>query len=171
MPGFSKAGGGLAVSFTELANEFNFTRETVSKRVNAAGLEPIGKAVGRPTYRMRDAVKAILGISVERKDVCGINDEPAGQDPASLPPFERNAWMRSERERLKMLAEKRELLPAAEFESELARVLKLMVQVLDTLGDRLERECALSPEVVERVGVVTSELRAELHAAITESGE
>lgn len=159
---------GFAVSISMLANEFNVTRETVAKRINRAGLEPHGEAKGHPTYRLRDAVKAILGLSVEQKEFATGGDGK-DCDPRDLPPNERLAWMRSETEFLKVSAARRELIPAAVFEAELSKAFKLVAQTLDTLMDRLERDCGLSPEAIERGQVVIETVRAELFASVTDS--
>lgn len=156
------------MSISTLANEFGMTRETVSKRINRAGLDPHGAAKGHATYRLRDAVKAILGLPIDRKEFATGGDGRE-YDPSELPPNERLAWMRSESERLKVSTAKRELIPAAVFEAELAKAFKLVAQTLDTLMDRLERDCALSPEAIERGQVVIETVRAELFASVTDS--
>ena len=156
-----KIAGGFAVSIGTLATEFGMARGTVSKRLDKCGVQSFGEVRGFPTYRLRDAVKAILGVTGERRD-----DED-GFNPEKLPPNERLAWMRGESERLKIAAGKRELLPAAEFESALSGVLKALLQKVETIGDRLERDCALGPDAVRRVDEIVAEIRRELHESLT----
>ena len=157
-----KIAGGFTVSIATIAAEFSMGRDTVAKRLDRAGLVPVDTKHGHPVYRLRDATKAILGVPLDAKEMP--RDPDGGErDPSSLPPAERRAWYQSESERLKVEAAKRELLPAEEFEREMASALKLVVQALETLGDRLERDCALAPSVIERVNAIAAEVRGELH--------
>ena len=71
--------------------------------------------------------------------------------------------MRSESERLKVEEAKGQLIQAADHETELAAVIKRTVQTLATLPDRLERECGLPPEVVERIVAACDAARAEYY--------
>lgn len=134
-------------------------RETVAKRIENCSVLPSEQVNGKPVYRLAQAAKAILGVT-----------RPSGQgdgaDPASLPPQDRLAWMRSERERLAVEKEKKQLVEVADHESELAAVIKRTVQTLLTLPDRLERECGLAPEVVERIVAACEAARAEYHEGL-----
>lgn len=165
MAAVHKIAGGFAVSISTLAAEFGMGRDTVAKRLDRAGIAPTGEAKGYPTYRLRDACKAILGVSVDRR--ASLADDEDGADPCKLPPNERLAWMRSESERLKVATAKGELIPATHLEAELAKTLKMVVQALDTLPDKLERHCALPPAAVDKVIEALDELRGELHAELT----
>ena len=147
--------GGLLVSISTLAREFGMARETVSKRIEQCGVIPAEKVNGSPVFRLSQAVKAILGVTRPS----GHGD---GSDPAALPPQDRLAWMRSESERLKVEEAKGQLIQAADHETELAAVIKRTVQTLATLPDRLERECGLSSEVVERIVAACDAARADL---------
>lgn len=160
MAAVHKIAGGFTVSISTLATEFQMDRKTVAKRLDAAGLVAADFVRGYPVYRLRDAVKAIFGLSAERR----IDpDGPEPMDPARLPPMERRAWYQSENERLEVETKKRQLIPAAEFETEIANGFKLLVQTLDTLSDRLEAECGLTSAQAVLVQESMDRIREELY--------
>ena len=78
-----------------------------------------------------------------------------------LPP-DRKAWFQSERERLKFQQETGELIPASEVTREFSSMAKAVVQVLETLPDILERDCAMTPAAVVRVQQVIDDLRDQV---------
>lgn len=150
-----KIAGGLNASISTLAAEFLIDRRTVSKKLDAAGIAPAEMHRGFPVYRLRDAVKAIFGLSADRG-----GDE---LDPARLPPMERRAWYQSENERLEVERKKGQLVPASTVEAEFAVLIKGMVQRLDTLADVLERDAALTPGQVEIVQRTVDSVREEMY--------
>jgi len=160
MAAVHKIAGGFTVSISTIATEFQMDRKTVARRLDAAGLVAADFIRGYPVYRLRDAVKAIFGLSAERRlDP----DGPEPLDPTKLQPMERRAWYQSENERLDVETKKRQLIPAAEFESEIAIGFKLMSQTLDTMSDRLERECGLTPAQAALVQQSVDKIREELY--------
>ena len=78
-----------------------------------------------------------------------------------LPP-DRKAWFQSERERLKFQQETGELIPASAVTREFSSMAKAVVQVLETLPDILERDCAMTPAAVVRVQKVIDDLRDQI---------
>lgn len=72
-------------------------------------------------------------------------------DPATLPPNERKAWFDSEIKRRELQERDRELIPAAELESCIARVFAALSHGLRSIPDNLERRAGCSPEVAETV--------------------
>lgn len=78
-----------------------------------------------------------------------------------LPP-DRKAWFQSERERLKFQQETGELIPASTVTREFSSMAKAVVQVLETLPDILERDCAMTPAAVVRVQKVIDDLRDQI---------
>lgn len=162
MAAVHKIAGGFTVSISTIAAEFKMDRGTVSRRLDAAGVVPADHVRGYPVFRLRDAVKAIFGLSVDRR-IDPDGPEPA--DPATLPPMERRAWYQSENERLDVETKKRQLIPAGEFESEIAVGFKLMAQTMDTMSDRLERECGLTPAQASLVQRSMDKIREELYSA------
>jgi hypothetical protein len=152
--------GAVRLSIARLAAEFGMARETVSKRLQQAHVQPDGKRNGYPVYRLRDACPALLDPAAF--------DEEGNPDPRSLPPDKRNAWYQSELRRTDLEMRCRQLIPAAEVEVEFATLVKEVVQFLDTLPDALERDAELSGEQVEALGESIARQRAAMHAKLTE---
>ncbi len=146
--------GGLLVSISTLAREFGMARETVSKRLEQSGVTPADEVKGYPVYRIAEAAKAILGVSVPGDSA----------DPDKMLPQDRLAWMRSENERLKFEQSERRLVPIEEVEEQLAALVKSTIQLLATLPDRLERDAGLPPEAIERATVICDAAREQYHA-------
>lgn len=142
-------------SIARLAEEFGMGRDTVSKRLAQANVKPDGKRSGYPVYRLRDACPALLEPQAF--------DEEGNPDPRTLPPDKRKAWYQSELARLNVEQTTGQLIPAAEVEAQFAELVKGMVQFLDTLGDQLERDCALAPEQVERMNESITQQRQSFH--------
>lgn len=135
-------------------------RKTVSKRLADALVEPTDKRNGYDVYRLRDAVKALFGLSTSRQ----IKDSgEADFDPTKLAPTDRRSWYDSEHKRVDLEVKQRQLIPAAEVEDAMGDVVKVVVQKLDTLPDILERECALPPKAIDRVIRTIDALREDLY--------
>lgn len=96
-----------------------------------------------------------------------LNKHPAKNGEMS--PQDRKAWYQSENERLKFEKEERDLIPAEEVAREYAHMAKAMVQVLETLPDILERDCALTPAAVTRVQGIIDDLRDEMARQVADS--
>lgn len=161
MAAVHKIAGGFTVSISTLASEFGMDRKTVARRLDASGITPADQVRGYPVYRLRDAVKAIFGLSLERR--IPEPDDATTIDPMRLPPMERRAWYQSENERLEVERKKGQLVPAADVEAEFATLTKLLVQGLETLPDRLERDAQLTPAQAEKVQNALDEIREELY--------
>jgi hypothetical protein len=52
----------VELSISQLSTETGFTRETVSKRLNEAGVVPAGKRRGYPVYRLKMALPARISM-------------------------------------------------------------------------------------------------------------
>lgn len=72
-------------------------------------------------------------------------------DPTTLPPAERKAWFESEMKRRELQKDDRELIPAADLESCIARVFGALSQGLRSIPDNLERRTGCSPDIAEAV--------------------
>lgn len=81
---------------------------------------------------------------------------------ADMTPTDRRAWFQSENERLKFEKEEKELIPASEVAREFSSMAKAVVQVLETLPDILERDCALPPAAVSRVQAIIDDIREQM---------
>lgn len=147
---------GIHLSISSLAAELGMTRETVSKRLADMALAPSGEQRGYPVYRLKQAIQVLL--------VLGPDGKP---DPDRMEPVRRRMHYQAENEKLDLQRRQREVIPALEFEAEIARVLKALVQGLDTLSDRVERDCGLTAAQLEAIDKAVGEIRTEIHAALT----
>lgn len=158
---------GFSISF--LATEFGMDRATVSKRLSAGGVDPVGKVNGYAVYSLAEAVKALFGLSVERTiPASGGGDEI---DPDQLKPFEMKAYWQAQREKAAFARERGELVPAAEVEAELAKVCKLFASGLDSLPDELEGALGLKPDQVHKVEARCDALRRRIHKELTDDDD
>lgn len=160
MPKVSQISKGLNVSITGFASEFGSTRETIAKRIAAAGLKPADRRAGHPVYRLRDLHKAVYQSAAE-----------GGVDPDRLDPFQRKAHYQAEHEKLALETERGELIPRIECEADQARMTKIVAQFFDTLPDRIERDCGVSPLVLAKVEQSLDAVREELYRAVAEPEE
>lgn len=147
---------GVHLTVTQFAGEASSTRETISKRLADAGMQPSGKRGGFDVYRLKDMYKAVftaVGGAV---------------DPEKLDPFQRKSHYQAEKERLGLDELRGALVPALEVEQEFAAVFKTMAQWVDTLPDVLERDCGLPRHALakleQRLDVLRGELRRQLTA-------
>lgn len=153
----SELGRGVHVGIRQFSEETGLDRDTVRKRIDAAGLKPGGERGGHPVYRLRDLLKAAYQVS-----------EDGRQDPSQLRPFERQAHWKAEHLQLQVEAEKRELIPRIEVEQEQARILRVVALFLDTLPDILERDCGLAAAMIVAVEKRLDQMREELHKELSE---
>lgn len=154
----------LELSVRRLAEETGMARETVQKRISEFRVQPCGSRNGHPVYRLRDVCPALFG-SPEFT-------EGGPVDPAKLKPQDRRAWFQSENERLKFEQETGQLILAAEVQSEMGTLAKIVVRALETLPDTVERDLRCGPEVVEYLQRKVRELRLELaDRVVSEEGE
>lgn len=142
---------GIELSISAAAAEFQLDRGTVRKRINLAGLKPTGEKGGYPVFALLDLIPALTG--------------GASQDLDRMSAFERKAWISSERDRLKLLAEQGHLTATEDAATEFAQGFQLITQALETLGDRLERDCGLTVTQLEYVETVLDKLREEMYRA------
>lgn len=142
---------GIELSISAAAAEFRIDRATARKRINLAGLKPSGEKQGYPVFTLQDLIPALTG--------------GASQDLDRMSAFERKAWISSERDRLKLLAEQGLLTATEDAATEFAQGFQLITQCLETLGDRLERDAGLTVAQLEYVEKVIDELREEMFRA------
>lgn len=147
-------------SISRLATEFGIDRRTATRRLEKAGVQPSGKRSGHVVYNLRDAAPALVDMAAVQLGGDG------GMDPRDLPPMERRAYYQSENERLKVETTTGQLVPAAEVEADMAKLVKILVTMLATLPDVLERDCALSAAQVVRVQEACDEVRQAMYEAV-----
>lgn len=144
------------VSISRLAELLGMDRKTVSKRLAECNVPPAGKRDGYPIYDGRQACEACLLPQT-------LAGEDGPLDPRQMKPMDRRAWFQSERERISLEADARQLIAAGEVESEMAELVRGFVQFLDTLGDQLERDVGLTAEQVEAANKSISRQRGALY--------
>ena len=147
------------VSISRLAELLGMDRKTVSKRLADSNVPQAGKRDGYPVYDGRQACEACLLPQT-------MAGEDGSLDPRQMKPMDRRAWFQSERERISLEADARQLIPAGEVESEMAEVVRGFVQFLDTLGDQLEHDVGLTAEQVDATNRSIAKQRAALYAQL-----
>jgi DNA-binding transcriptional regulator PaaX len=148
-------------NLTQIANAFGLHRDTVRKRLLAAGVVPAGTRSNASVYALRDVGPALFAQNLN----------VIGAEPDELPPTERRAWYQSENERVKLEIELRELVRAEEVHQEMSRLAKAVASGLDSLSDMLERDAGLHPEAIILVEKVTDNLREQMYQSIINDDE
>lgn len=143
----------LQLNVSQLAALSGLHRQTVATRVK--NIRPAGgNDSNLKLYRLTDILAELMKA-------------PPPVNEGEMNPQDRKAWYQSERERLKFEQETGELIPASDVAREFAEMAKAMVQVLETLPDILERDCALPPVAVTRVQSIIDDLRDEIARRVT----
>ena len=145
-------------SVSQIARAMGAARETVSRKLAAAGAEPAGERKGAPVYPLSEVIRC-LGAAA------------TGKSPGRMTPFEARAHFQAEREKLRLGVEAGDLMPRADVSAVLGRIAGPLVRELETLPDRLERDMRVSGEVVEYVRGVIRAARDRMAAAIDEVGK
>ena len=154
-------------SVFKIAEAFGLHRDTVKKRLLAAhpplhGVKnilaantPVAATVrGNPVYALQHVGPALFSVKHEAAD--------SVHDPSRMEPKERKDWYQSENERIKLEKEQRKLIPVDEVVIVYSSMRKAVVQVLETIPDVLERDCALTPQAVGVVQQAIDDLRYTL---------
>lgn len=130
------------VSISDLAQEFKMSNPTVAMRLREGGVGTDGKRYGKPTYRLRDAVPVILQPRLSGT---------GGVDPDDMSPKDRLDHYKAEREKLRLAEDQNQVVDVDEARAQMAAIAKLVVQMLETLPDVLERDCQIGSEAVDKV--------------------
>jgi len=128
-------------SLSQLSKAFGPARETIGKRLDAAGITSDRKKSGHDVYHIADAARAIL-----QSDQVPFNEI---RDPEKLPPKDRLDWYKGNNEKNKFEREAKTLIPEQEVSTEIASVVKTCVRTIETLPDILEMKCQLPPDVIQ----------------------
>ena len=145
-------------SISWLAEQFGMDRKTVSKRIREAGIPPTGKDGGYDVYSLADVAAVLVDPAA--------GPVPGVIDPRDLPPKDRKDYNQSENERLKVETTMGALVPAVEVEADMAELVKMAVQFLETLPDVLERKLSLQPDQVIKVQERCDHIRQQLYDKI-----
>ncbi|EGS1684606.1 DUF1441 family protein [Enterobacter cloacae] len=142
------------INVTQLAELVGMNRNMVARRLREIEMDG-GNGENLKQYELGKALRVLI--------------LPSMQENGEMSPQDRKAWYQSENERLKFEKEERDLIPAEEVAREYAHMAKAMVQVLETLPDILERDCALTPAAVTRVQGIIDDLRDEMARQVADS--
>lgn len=150
----------VLMSISQAAAEMAMARSTVSRAIDQLGIKPASVRSGYAVYRLRDLLAVALATP---------GPDGARLDPMLMRPSDRRAWYQSENERLSVEMQMGQLIPAGEVEFEFARMVKMLVQFLETLPDVLERDYTLSPEQIAGIHDAINRQRDELYKHMTET--
>lgn len=144
---------------TKLGKAFGLHRDTVRRRLQEAGVDPVAKQANAPLYSLEDVGPALFAQHYS---------SGSEVDPEQMHPTDRRAWFQSENERLKFEKDQRHLVPDDEVAREMALIVKAVANGLDSLPDELERECGLTPEALDMVQSKIDALRESIYEEATE---
>lgn len=141
-------------SKTDLAREFQLDWDTVRQRLD--GVPTTGKVRGGGGgYLIMDAAPALCNAGI-----------PDARDPELMQPRERKDYYDGSLKRIAYQRERRTLIPSAEVEAGVSALLKLLVQGIDTMPDKLERHGDISPEQLRAAEEAMDSLREDLYQEI-----
>ncbi|MBI6162469.1 DUF1441 family protein [Serratia liquefaciens] len=155
MSNISNLGDAYNWSVAKIAEAFGLNRGTVKKRLLDANAPIAGMVRGSPVYALKDIAPLLFGSSAQA-------DPDELHDPSKMAPKERKDWFDSEKGRIWLEKELRQLIPHGEVVSVYSCMVKSVVQALETLPDILERDAALPPSAVSLVQDSVDKLRHEL---------
>ena len=141
-------------SLSQLSKAFGPARETISKRLDAAGIVSDRKKSGHDVYHIADASRAILQTDQVPFDQI--------KDPEKLAPKDRLDWYKGNNEKNKFEREAGTLIPVNEVSIEMAKIVKTCVRTVETLPDILEMKCQLDPDAILQIENVCDSVRDEL---------
>jgi hypothetical protein len=116
----------LAGTERQLAEALNVDRSTVHAAIRQANITPTGHAGAHPLYPVRAVVDAIAPRTAD-----------GSPDLDRMSPNARDAYIRSERNLVKLRMECGQLIPVAEVEAGQAEIFKEVARTFDTLPDIL----------------------------------
>ncbi|MGL9724453.1 DUF1441 family protein [Sodalis sp. (in: enterobacteria)] len=141
MSNISNIGDVYQWSVAKIAEAFRLDRRSVKNRLLEANIPVAGTVKGNPVYALHQVAPALFGQ-------INIGDAAANQNPDDMTPKERKDWFDSEKGRIWLEKEQRQLIPVHEVTAVYSALMKASVQVLETLPDVLERDAALTPSAV-----------------------
>lgn len=144
-------------SSNKIAKCYGVARETVLKRLT--NVTPVGHKNGGAVYHLRDVSEL---VDTRQKE------SYADKNPEEMAPKDRRDWYAGESERLKLQAQRSELIPADEFRDELSSTIKQLIQFIDTLPDVLDQSLNLDPQVIERIQQLCDDQRETLYQSLSD---
>ncbi len=133
----------LAYNINWFADHFGIYRQTVSKRIKQAGIDPVVERGGVKLYTVPEVAKILL-----KSKSC---QNWGNLDPSMLSPLERQQFWSAEKARIqssleedKLKKSRGQLLEADDVEYNIARLLRTVREVLLIIPDVLEAEAGLN---------------------------
>lgn len=152
-----------AWNITRIAEAFCLSRDTVRKRLKAAGVTPASIERNAPLYKLSDVAPALFGATST-----GGGDFGGYGSPDGMPPKERKDWFDSENSRLKYERELRTLCPEDEVAREMSALIKSVINPIDGIIDTLERKADLSPRQAAIIQAEMDAIREQMYFAAAE---
>lgn len=138
-----------------LARIFRKDRKTIKRYIDEFGVRPEGEVNGALVYSVLEVGRALL--------VPSKTDGKDGEiDPSQLSPNEQRAYFQARNEEVEYLRSLGELIPATEFRKALSDAFKALSQTMGLMGDRMERDFGIPPEIVEKIQDAMEHLQTEL---------
>lgn len=148
-------------NITRIAEAFNFSRDTVRKRLREAGVRASGKRQGSAVYSLSDVGPALFE-SESRSEI------PDLQNPDVMPPKARKEWYQSENERVKFMTDAKQLIPEHEHRQDLYDGFSKVVSFFENLPDKMERTGLFTPGQLELLETEGDHFRSQLYLAVKE---
>lgn len=148
-------------NLTKLADAFGLHRDTVRKRLKAAGISPVGRKGNAELYAL-----SVVGPALFATGAMATGGEI--NNPDDMVPKERKDWYQSENERLKFQKEERELIPITEHRDGMVVPLKEVVSFFDSLPDKMERRRCFTAEQLDELEAATDVFRMQLYNQLSE---
>jgi phage terminase Nu1 subunit (DNA packaging protein) len=142
----------VCLPITSLASEFGSSRETIRKILDDQNIKPEKSVGGYAVYRLRDVIKAWAA--------------PMTTDIERMAPHQRLASAKADEALLRLNTARGQLLRREDCETEWARVMKAIAHELDTMVDEIERDCATTPLILEKIESKIDIIRTRMHASI-----
>ena len=161
----SKAEDSYAWNITKIAEAFGLSRDTVRKRLKAAGVQPVSVDRNAPIYRLSEAAPALFGAASTGGDFGGF------KSPDVMPPKDRKDWFDSENARLRYERELRTLVPEDEVAREMSFLIKSVLNPIDGIIDTLERKADLTPKQATIIQREIDAVREQMYIAAAEVDE
>ena len=152
---------GLEVSLSTLAREFGMARETISKRLLAAGIQPSGRNRGNDVYRVGAAARAIVAA-----DYGGATGPVI--DPDTLGPKDQADYWKGKNEKLKFERDSGLAIEKPEHDAVVFELGGVLVSAMESIPDLLERRCHLEPEQLDSIEEAINQARERIAEQLEE---
>lgn len=145
----------LKLNINQLAGITGVHRQTVAARLKNVDPAP-GSNAKLKLFSVTDVLTELMIPTVSG-------------DVAEMTPSDRLAHWKAENERLTFEQSMGQLIPAEDVAREFSVMAKAVVQVLETLPNVLERDCALPPSAVMRIQNIIDDLRDQIAQKVTDA--